>query len=296
MSPCMAGKSPALRLHGICDLFRFCPLCIQIKIRMRVKPRLFIIIQIIWSCLIADICAVTQDSIVACKRYNSLMSMICKIRMFLHKPVDQRYNIIVTYNCASIILYIFVANLPLFVYNKLGGNSISILGVIITYIVLRKNKRCFSLRKINLLCLHFPIFINVCQIIKVYHYISLVIHDLGYLIKLIHSGHNLIITICLVISIKRLGSIHDQGMVKNVSYLFWRPGYTFILFLLEFLCSILKMDISHICIVLLQKADCTVIIILGCFLLSCGQYFLLVTDLPPDDTCAGSCCLWHNPI
>ena len=68
------------------------------------------------------------------------------------------------------------------------------------------------------------------------------------------------------------------------------------LFLLEFLCSILKMDISHICIVLLQKADCTVIIILGCFLLSCGQYFLLVTDLPPDDTCAGSCCLWHNPI
>ena len=136
MSPCVAGKSPALFFHGICNLLGTCPLCLQVKIRVRIQPCQLIIIQVIRPGLVADIRTIAQNTVISGQCHNSFMSVICKIRMRFHKAVDQRHNIIVAHHSASVILHILIAHLAVLIYYKLGGNSISVLGMIVAHIIL----------------------------------------------------------------------------------------------------------------------------------------------------------------
>ena len=56
--------------------------------------------------------------------------------MLFHKTVDQRHNIIVAHHSASIILHILIAHLAVLIYDKLSGNSVSVLGMIVAHIIL----------------------------------------------------------------------------------------------------------------------------------------------------------------
>ena len=144
--------------------------------------------------------------------------------------------------------------------------------MIIAHIILRKDKRHFTRRQKNFSCAHIAILIYLGQIINIYHYIALIIHALGDLIKFIYGGHYLIVICSLVISVKGLGGICDQGVIKHMCHLINRPGYTGIFFLLIYLHCMLESAVGLIVRAFLQNLDRLVIIILLAVKLSSFVY------------------------
>ena len=132
----MACKFPAFCFHGIGNLLRPFPFLFQAEIRMCIEPLYFIFVQICRAGFITLICTVSQDSVISGECHDSLGTTVGKIRMLLHKTVDQRNHIVITYRHTSIIFHIFVADLPFFIHNQFCGKSISIHVMIITHVIL----------------------------------------------------------------------------------------------------------------------------------------------------------------
>ena len=136
MSPGMTGKNPTLSFHSICHCLCSCTLCIQIKLRMCIQPGFLIIIQIIRSGLITDICTVSKDPVISSKCNNAFGSMIGKIRMRFNKTVDQGNHIIIPHRDTPVILHVFIPNPAISIYYQFCSDPVSILRMIITHIIL----------------------------------------------------------------------------------------------------------------------------------------------------------------
>ena len=120
--------------------------------------------------------------------------MIGKIRMLLYKFIDQRHHIIIAYRYCTVILNIFVFYFPVLIQNKAGSISVPIHIMIIAHVILRQYKRNLPLGKHDLSAAHGAVLIHCSHIVRTYHYIALVIHDLNDLVELVYGCHNLIIT------------------------------------------------------------------------------------------------------
>ena len=202
VSPGMACKQPSIGFHGLCHLLGLFPFFFQTEIRMCVQPLHLVGVQIIRPCLVADVCSVSKDSIIPRESYDALCSPVGKIRMLLHKPVNQRHHVIVAYRNCSVILHIFIANLAFIIQHKLCGITVSVHIVIITHIILRQDKRNFSRRKKDLSRSHISVLVSNSHIFDTDHNITLVIHSLSDLVKLIYGCHNLIVVAFFIITVK----------------------------------------------------------------------------------------------
>ena len=139
--------------------------------------------------------------------------------MFFHETVNQRNHVVISYRNTAIIFYIFITDLAFIIHNKFRGKSVPVHIMIITYIILRKDKRHFTWRKQNFSHIHVSILICCRHIINADHNISLIIHTLRDLIKFINRCHNLVIIPCFIIPVKCLAGIFDQCMVENMCHL-----------------------------------------------------------------------------
>ena len=152
--------------------------------------------------------------------------------MLFHKPVDQWNHIVIPYRNTAVIFHIFIADLAIIVHDQLRRKTVTIHIVIIAHVILRKHKRYFTRRKQNFPAGHVSILIHFRQIINADHDVTLFIHALCDLVKFIDRSHHLIIISGLIVSVKSLRSIFDQGMIKHMRHLFRCPGHTGIFFLL----------------------------------------------------------------
>ena len=194
--------------------------------------------------------------------------------MFFYKTVDQWNHIIISDRNASIILYIFVPDFSILINNQLRCISITIHIMIITDIVLRKNKRNLPFREKDLSFCYIAISICLSHIIDTDHDIAFLIHSLYNLVEFIDRCHNLIVISFFIVSIKCFRWIFYQCMIKNMCNFFQWPGLTgsFYFFILFY--RILHFCILFIATVFLKQADCLVIIILYCEKLRICQNFL----------------------
>ena len=95
----MTCKLPSFFFHGICHFFRLLsflfPGCF-VEIRVLFEEFLLVLIQV-FSCLVCDIGAITEYTVVSGQSNDSLMSVIGEIRMLFHKAIDQRHHIVIAY-------------------------------------------------------------------------------------------------------------------------------------------------------------------------------------------------------
>ena len=208
MSPGMTCKFPSFCFHGICYSSCFLHFLIKVKIRMFFQEFLLVILKVL-VCLIRTICTISQHTVISGHRQNSFSSMVREIWMFFYKSIDQRNHIIVPGRNASVILDIFILHFTILIQHKFARHTIAIHVMIITHIILWKNKRLFARRKHNLLHFHHAIFILFRHILQTNHDKPFVVHRLRDFLELLHSGHYLIVTTGIRISVKSLICIID---------------------------------------------------------------------------------------
>ena len=184
--------------------------------------------------------------------------------MLLHKTVNQWYHIVISYGYAAIIFHIFIADFPLFIQNQFCGKTISIHIMIITYIILRKDKRCFPRWEKNFSFCDIAVFIHLCHVFNAYHDIALLIHGLRNFIKFINGSHNLIIICFFIISVKSFGCIFYQNMIKDMRHFFKWPCRTCCFCFFIFFYCILHLLAGTVIRIVFQKIYCLIIIILLC--------------------------------
>ena len=210
MSPGVAGKDPSVLLHSLGNLFGFFSLTIQVKIRMTVQPIYLILVQIIGPCLIADICTISQDSVITGQCHNSFSSPIGKIRMLFYEGVQNRHHIVIAgYNC-SVCLFIFTLDVSVVINYQLCGKTVIIHVMVIADIIFGKHKRNLAFRKHDLSSAHSSVIINNRHVMRTYQYVSLLIHTLNHLFKLADCCHHLIVSRFIGISVKSSGCVYNQ--------------------------------------------------------------------------------------
>ena len=224
MTPGMTCEFPAIILDRICHLLCLSTLVIPVKVRMCIQPCLLISGQILMS-LISDIRTITQDSIITGQCDHTLRTVIRCIRMLCNKLIQKRNTVIsARYGC-SICLHILTGRFSIFIQHDLRSNTSSIVTVIITQIIQRHHECFFTSRKLQFRIwrkMHCTIRIRCLdhQVSQANQHISVIIHCLRDLIKLIHRSHPLLETGCnTVISRKTTIRIHDQRMIENMSHL-----------------------------------------------------------------------------
>ena len=114
MSPCMTGELPSVCFDSICYFFCFFTFFIIIKIRIGIQPCLLICRQIL-SCLISNIGTISQNTIVSCQCDRSPCSMVCTVRMFFQKLIQQRNTVVCTGYGSSVSLNILTGRFPVLV-------------------------------------------------------------------------------------------------------------------------------------------------------------------------------------
>ena len=145
--------------------------------------------------------------------------------MLCNKLIQKRNTVIsARYGC-SICLHILTGRFSILIQHDLRSNTSSIVTVIITQIIQRHHECFFTSRKLQFRIwrkMHCTIRIRCLdhQVSQANQHISVIIHCLRDLIKLIHRSHPLLKTGCnTVISRKTTIRIHDQRMIENVSHL-----------------------------------------------------------------------------
>ena len=121
------------------------------------------------------------------------MSMVGKVRMLLHKLIQNRHQIIVPHGNISIFIGILVLWLSIFIQNHLIGKAMSFHVNVVVYIILGHHKGLLALRKHNLLLHHFlrsvRLFLHFRQIMHMHHHVTSIVHFLDDFLKLRNGGH-----------------------------------------------------------------------------------------------------------
>ena len=155
--------------------------------------------------------------------------------MFFNKLIQKWYTVIRTRYHRSVCLYILTGRFSIFIQHDLRSNASSIITVIITQIIQRHHECFLTSRKLQFRIwrkMHCTIRIRCLdhQISQADQHISVIIHCLRDLIKLIHRSHPLLETGCdTVISRKTTIRIHDQRMIENMSHLIHIHRHTAVL-------------------------------------------------------------------
>ena len=155
--------------------------------------------------------------------------------MLFNKLIQKWYTVIRTRYHRSVCLYILTGRLSIFIQHDLRSNSSSVITVIITQIIQRQYKRLLPCRKLQFRVrseMNCAILVRCLdhQISQADQHISVIIHCLRDLIKLIHRSHPLLETGCdTVISRKTTIRIHDQRMIENMSHLIHIHRHTAVL-------------------------------------------------------------------
>ena len=118
--------------------------------------------------------------------------------MLLYKFIHQWNDIIVSYNGSSIPLYVFTFRFPILIQYHLGCITVAVITVIIGQVIDRKHK-CFLIRRqhnLAFLKVHVAILIRSLfhHIMEINKHITLVVHNLGNLVKFLDGCHPLVIT------------------------------------------------------------------------------------------------------
>ena len=135
MAPCVAGKFPAVCLHGVGHFLGFGTFCFKVKIRMLLQPFFLICIDVVWHGLVADVCAVAQHAVIAGQRDCAFRPPVRSVWMLFDKLIHQRHNVIIPYHGSPIVLDVLAFRLAVFIQHHFGGIAIPIVAVVIRQVV-----------------------------------------------------------------------------------------------------------------------------------------------------------------
>ena len=143
--PCVAGKFKAFGFHGICNPCGFGDIFIEIKVRMSIEPVFLGFIQALRIAGCIDfIRAVAEHAVVTCEGNDAVSIVVGEIRMLIDKGRKKRHDVVVSCMLLAGVIRIDAFYLSAVIDNKLFGNTLIIISVIIAEIILGHDSRMFA--------------------------------------------------------------------------------------------------------------------------------------------------------